>query len=468
MNLVRTISGIKWSVIISVASTSAYLVINTILAKIDHTSALLGQFAAMVIAINLITTFLFFGSSNTIIHFYHTLKKDEKQAFLYTHLRNISVFAIITTLFFLIFPQAISKINPLYKSQTVILFVPLVIYMYVSSYETARMNYKKGVILDKLHHFIFLFITLAIAINYYFGVETNNILDLYTCGLLAAVVLVICKNRKFFADVFQGFQQSSFAKKNYYRYMLITQANSILAFLFMYLDQLVIGQKLGIQYMGIFFLFTQIAMLVKYVPMQFNKTLLSSFSAVLAKGTTRELNELYFLLFKNIILVSATITICVYFFAKDVISYVNPEYIEHISVLHMLLIANLIGSVGSMNSMLVISLNKIIPFLFLNFLIGMLNVLLILHVDLNFLENFAQIKIIVTVIAQVGLLYLIRKSITINAKIISLMMLVVLVITMIYLELDPYFHAKLALVLFMLVGLFIILRKDYTKAYKIN
>ena len=42
--------------------------------------------------------------------------------------------------------------------------------------------------------------------------------------------------------------------------MFLTQINAVLAFLFMYLDQLIIGQKMGIEYMGIFFfLFTNSA-----------------------------------------------------------------------------------------------------------------------------------------------------------------------------------------------------------------
>jgi|SaaInl8_200m_RNA_FD_contig_21_2313954_length_734_multi_6_in_0_out_0_2 hypothetical protein len=39
----KTLSGIKWSVIISLISTLSYLAINFLLAKIDDKSYLLGQ-----------------------------------------------------------------------------------------------------------------------------------------------------------------------------------------------------------------------------------------------------------------------------------------------------------------------------------------------------------------------------------------------------------------------------------------
>ena len=70
-------------------------------------------------------------------------------------------------------------INPLYSVLTTIIIVPLILYFFMSSYEMARMNYKKGIVLDKIHHFLFLLITLGIAGVSYAGIEIKNIFDIF-------------------------------------------------------------------------------------------------------------------------------------------------------------------------------------------------------------------------------------------------------------------------------------------------
>jgi O-antigen/teichoic acid export membrane protein len=464
----KTLSGIKWSVIISIISTLSYLAINFLLAKIDDTSYLLGQFAAVIIVFNLIMTFVFFGSSNTIIHFYHKLKRDTKIYFLKIHLIFLFFISILTTLFFLMFPEVLEMINTLYGILTVVIITPLILYFFISSYEMARMNYKKGIVLDKVYHVLFLLITLGIAGVSYAGIEIKNIFDIFLFGLLSLTLFFIFKYKKLFVFLLKSTREdiSKLDKKEYYKYTLLTQANAILAFLFMYLDQLIIGQKIGIEYMGIFFFFSQIALMVKYISMQFNKTLLSSFSSIVAKGSHEGLNSLYFLLFKNIILVSLTSSLFIYFFANELLVFINPNYLEYINILYLLTIASLIGSLGSINSMLIVSLNKLTSFLILNSLIGVLNIVLILNIESNFLENFALIKVIVVVFGQIGLFYLVRKNIDFDFKKISLLAIVLVSSILIYLQPDINIYLKLVLFTLISLMLFKEIKKDFitTKA----
>ena len=54
-------------------------------------------------------------------------------------------------------------------------------------------------------------------------------------------------------------------------------------------------------------------------------------------------------------LISLLISLTIYFFSKDFLLIVNPKMIEYLEVLNLLIVSSLLGVLGSINSILLVS-----------------------------------------------------------------------------------------------------------------
>lgn len=431
----KTISGIKWSVVVSILSTFSYLLINYILSNQDYDETLLGQFAAVVIAYNLIMTFVFWGGSNSIIFLYNRLDDEERMALLRNHFAALLSISTVAALIFLIAPNLLKGINEYFDLILLPAAFAIVMYYFISSIEMAKMNYFQGILLDKAHHFIFLGCTVIAWISMTFVTDSSfDLFDKYIIILTMFYAVIVCYKAKSLSFIFSKCTEPTAMKKQRFQYVVLTQTNTILAFLYMYLDQIILGQKLGVEQMGVYFLLFQIAMMVKYLTLQLNKTLFSSFSKVVSLDDYSALHDLYYLVLKYIILLCSLISVIVTSLGEEILSVFNEDYVEYKEILNLLVLANLVGALGSLNSMLITAKGKLMIFLCSNLLIGALNIGLLILVDENFFYNFGLIKIIVALSGQVILFSIAFRIVEFDLRFLKYFSILCLVAGFIYLS----------------------------------
>ncbi|GAG62916.1 unnamed protein product, partial [marine sediment metagenome] len=149
----KSISGAKWTVILSIVAMPLGYAINIILGQISPEA--LGIYGLLSIFILSVTTFILFGGSNVIIKYLPEIEEDKKVSFLISYILIVFLIAIFAIGLIFLYPQILEFIFgqalPLNILPYLIIFIPIIILYSVFDYAlNGLMEIKTSVILRQV------------------------------------------------------------------------------------------------------------------------------------------------------------------------------------------------------------------------------------------------------------------------------------------------------------------------------
>jgi O-antigen/teichoic acid export membrane protein len=149
----KSLSGAKWTVILSIVAMPLGYIVNIILGRISPEA--LGIYGLLSIFILSVTTFILFGGGNVIIKYLPEIDKDKKVSFLISYILIVFLIAIFAIGLVYLYPQILETLFgqafPLDILPYLIIFIPIIILYFVFDYAlNGLMEIKTSVIIRQV------------------------------------------------------------------------------------------------------------------------------------------------------------------------------------------------------------------------------------------------------------------------------------------------------------------------------
>jgi O-antigen/teichoic acid export membrane protein len=142
---------------------------------------------------------------------------------------------------------------------------------------------------------------------------------------------------------------------NFWRFSTSVHANSVSVFAYQSIDQIILLSAVGTAELGAYFVLLQCAQLITFVPQRIGQVMLASFSRLVAENDTEKLCHAYRRLCRAILILSTPIALFLISFSRPVASIFGEWSTERHLYLLSLAAAIYVGTLGSVNSMLIMA-----------------------------------------------------------------------------------------------------------------
>ena len=410
----RAKHGAMWVALTSAAAVPMAYYRNWIFGRIGETGEVVGQYAIILLFIQIVMTFVLFGGSTVVTNYLPKIKRQEdKSAFLLAY-ALLSVAAVIVFVALMnLFPSMVSflirKPVSLPILRVLSLLAPTIVFSQMVVFSLAGLlEFKLSSLLSQIQ--IVLMCTLGTALFFFHSEDVAShatILFATAIGLAHFVVIVI-GIRRVLASL-PGFTSRLYLPAGFWRFSFFIHLNTISTFAYGSIDQLFVLSALGTKELGAYFILLQCAQLITFVPKRISQVMLASFSHLVGSGNHAELLSAYTKLCRMILIFSTPLTLLMILFSHPIARLFGEWYAERHFYLLFLAGAIHIGSLGNVNSMLIMAKESTGIFLANSIILISLQLAATLLL-LDHLGVFAVIagKAIGIVSGQVGLFSIVR------------------------------------------------------------
>ncbi|MCK4731137.1 MAG: oligosaccharide flippase family protein [Methanophagales archaeon] len=451
----KSVSGAKWTVILSILAMPLGYIVNIILGRISPEA--LGIYGLLNIFIVSITTFILFGGGIVIIKYLPEIDKDKKVSFLLSYILIVFLIAIFAIGLIYLYPQILDFIFgqaiPSGILPYLIIFIPIIILYFVFDYAlNGLMELKTSVVIRKIITYgnFVVFVTLFLFCKDFFREQLWAIIwglsfvFYIVLGLLALFLTkkkmkITSLNKKesrnydckcsWIDDVSQVLLYpfrilpklrnfKLYLPTKFWSFALFVHLSTIVDFSCEKIDQLFILSYFSIRELGLYYAALQTAMLIRFVPMLLGSVLLPTFSNLLASNEIKLIQKGYreVIRYNTLMIVPASL-LCI-FFSRQIMGIFGAAYVQNHLVLVVLGVSSMVCSMGGVNSSLIMAkgrtgvylltsiMQAVFGFSLMFFLIGKLGVL-----------GLAIGRGAGVVLAQVGLIFIVCKLLNMGIKI---------------------------------------------------
>lgn len=455
----KSISGAKWTIILSIIALPMGYATNIILGKISPEA--LGIYGLLNIFIVSVTTFILFGGSNVIVKYLPEIEDDKKVSFLLSYIFLVFLIAIFAVGLFFLCPKILDLLFgqafPLNILPYLIIFIPVIIlYSIFNFILNGLMEIKTSVVIRQAVVFCN-FIAFSILFFFYKDFFRENlwmiILGLpFVCytvlGLLASSITIkkmkatslskcltkvrdcefshvdnegkvplwisswrfriISKLRKF----------TLYLPKRFWSFALFVHISTILVFVYDKIDQLFILNYFSIHELGLYYAALKTVTLIRYTPMLLGSVLLPTFSNLLVLNEIHLVKKVYREIVRyNTMIIIPMVLFCI-FFSRQIMGLFGEAYVHNHLVLVVLSMFYGFTPMAGVNYSLVIAkgksgialINSIIQ-------IGLQVVLMLFLINRIGILGLAIGRGAGVVLAQIGLIIIVTKILDIDIKI---------------------------------------------------
>ncbi len=366
----RFISGAFWVSILTTGALFLGFGRSWLLARIDASGELLGVFATLFIFVNLAISVGLFGGNTALSSFIPKIQAEDKaRGFLKAYLFITLLWWVLALIILISSPSVFqlfagreldaASIVPLVSLGTVAVLGQVFILNF-----QGHLRYREAAILMNFQPYV---LTVIILLAYLFfadafRIHANTWLLFLFIGINAlALIIGFLQNGNF-----SFFKEKCFVPSGFFRFACIYQFSSLLIFVYGNVDRLFILDRLGIQELGFYFLIMQISALITFVPKRMGQVMLSTFSRLLAEGKSESLNRGYSRLCRIVTCFSLGVALFFVLFSREFCVIFGQELASRSDWLIYLSVAACIGALGNINSMIVLSREKMITYLGMN------------------------------------------------------------------------------------------------------
>ena len=409
--------GAIWVTLTSALALPGSYFRNLLLGQFDSSGEVAGTFAAILVLLEFMRTFVLFGGTSAVTHFLPRIREPADKANFLLAYAFIS-FAVAVGLLgvVLIWPEIFDLItsHPSGTAERAALSFLALIFLaqQLSVYALAGlMKFRLSSLITQYQLFAMLTV---LGLGHFFFPEAirNHTLTIFAFTIGSASLLgVLLGSRVIVAEV--GWPKGGRLPETFWRFATQVHANSICAFVYTNVDQIYILAQLGRDKLGGYFLILQLSMLIQFVPQRIGQVLLASFSNLIAEEEHERLRGIYLRLCRLTILLATTLSLGMIFLSRFTVGIFGDWLVADHHYLVLLAAAANIGCVGSINSMLILSKEQVGVYLANNTAVIVVQVLaMILLIPQFGIEGAIWGRILGTVAGQVGLFWIVRARIS--------------------------------------------------------
>lgn len=414
-------NGAFWVSLISLLSLPFAYYRSWILNQIDSTGELLGLFALILVFIELAITMSVFGGASSLSNYLPKIEnKNERSKFI----KSFYLLTIVLTLFFVVFLLnenivdflSLSEIYENNKRELTL----LVFFLVTSQIGIYCLN---GFFYFKLSSFLsntqVVFVCLFLTLTYFFNVNVEKqeflkqiiylLIFVYLIIFIISVLKLRHENKIYF------FHKGFYFPEGFLKFSIYIHGNTICTMIYLTADRIILASKFGLSVLAMYYVFSQISEIIRFIPNKIGQVLLASFSKIEGSLSDNELKDSYQEVIENIVFISSLITISIVVFSYQIAGIFNYSSKDEILVLNLLATFTCIGSIGPVNAMLIMSKEKTVDYFF--------NSLLQISVQLFFtlmtIESLGIMSVVIgkclgIVSAQLGLIYILKYRLNLN------------------------------------------------------
>ena len=500
----KSISGAKWTVILSVVAMPLGYAVNIILGRISPEA--LGIYGLLSIFVLSVTTFILFGGGNVIIKYLPEIDKDKKVSFLLSYALIVFLIAIFAIGLVYLYPQILERIFgqdfPSGILPYLIIFIPIITLYSIFDYAlNGLMEIKTSVIIRQVivyGNFIVFSILFLFYKDFFrehlwmiiFGLSFvfYTVLGLLALSLTIRKMRITSLNKKTSQDYSHDNSYINnnvvswnsslpiaasklrnfrlYLPKKFWSFALFVHLSTIVFFAYDKIDQLFILNYFSIRELGLYYAALQTAMLIGFVPMLLGSVLLPSFSNLLASNEIGLIQKGYREVVRyNTLMVVPAALICI-FFSRQIMGLFGEAYVQNHLVLVVLGMFYTFIPMAGVNYSLVIAKGRAgIALVNSSVQVGFQFILMLALISDYGVLGLAFGRGAGIVLSQIGLIFIVIKILDINLKIpraYKIGILTGIVASILYIVINPQ-NIMTSLVLFFICLIFFFLGGQYSK-----
>lgn len=407
-------SGLIWTSLVSIVSLPLVYYRNWILGQVDiEGNNLLGVFAGVMLFINTIITFGLYGGESVLSHYLPKIKDGERINFVRSYqLISLGLYVIFIT-FFLSLPSLQGYfLKDIITSRVLfaLCILGLIIVYSQVGVQSLRgfFKFEKAAIYSQFQIvFVSFFATLLfLLINVQIKHSLGNVLMVFITILCASNLLMGILSWRNIGNQVESFK--FYLPKSFWKYSSSIHLNTVLTYFYQSIDQFIVISHYSLNELGAYFFIVQLTELIRYIPSKLSQVFLASFSSMVAENA-EGLKALHRQICVKLNLYSSILSIIMICLGYYILKLTNEDYLNYYNLLLVLTVGVNLRSVGSVNSMLMLSKGIAVPFVINNFVMIAFqlisSIILIEHIGIM---GVAIGKFIAIVSSQVGT-YLIFK-----------------------------------------------------------
>ena len=406
--------GAVWVTMTSAAALPLAYYRNWVLGRFGSDGEVVGQFALILLFIQIVTTFGLFGGTTVFTNYLPKIKQDkDKSSFIFTYTCLSLGFCLVFVALLHTFPSLLSILfKTSLDSSALHLFsiaAPVVVFAQMVTFALVGLTeFRLSSVLNQTQLVIVCCIsTIAILLFQDFFIANAPFLLMVT--ICAANGFVILVGSYHLAKRLSNFSFNLFLPPGFWWFSSFVHCNTFATFAYQSIDQMLVLAALGVKELGAYFIFLQCAQIIRFVPDRIGQVFLSSFSQLVATEDQDELRRAYINICRIILIFSAPLTFFIILFSHPVAQLFGDWYIKRHIYLILLATAVSIGSLGAVNSMLILAKERAGLFLVNN----IIQISIQLIVSLLFINKFGVFAVIAgkatgIVTAQIGNFSIIR------------------------------------------------------------
>ncbi|MFI5250963.1 MAG: oligosaccharide flippase family protein [Bacteroidota bacterium] len=325
----RVNTGMRWLLFTSVISLVSGFGTNVILGRIAP--ELLGYYGYLSLTVSVLSTFFIFGGANVIVNYLPRTDSGNKVSFIFTY----AFFVVLAALTFLIiaylFPSLLRIIYgdryQLSDTLVVITFLPMVIVQTIMwAVLQADMEFKglaiSQQIISWLNVVMFAFIFSGIV---HTGLSISNEHIVYIVFLGSNVISILIGLYRFFHIYKSSWQFPKFyVPKGFWRFTVTFHLGTLLAFVILYADQLVIFRFSGFKELGFYRAAVVLAQFSVWAPQVIDRSVYSTFCNLISNK--KSILEPYLKFCRINVLASSAIGMVLILFSREILYLFGKQF----------------------------------------------------------------------------------------------------------------------------------------------
>jgi O-antigen/teichoic acid export membrane protein len=387
----KSISGAKWTVLLSTLALPIGYVVNVILGRISPET--LGIYALISVVVGFSGSFLLFGGNNVVQKYLPEIEDNQKIDFILTYSIIVTIISLLSILLMLIFPQILvyvtgSETSPDNGFYYIIILILVSIFFNLYTYMlSGLMEIKMASIINKITTygnfpiflFIFIFFPSYFLENNLHIIFLSFILFYSVGGLLAAVivfknVLKLKQENLTSSNIVTNFKL--FLPKKFWSTSITVHLSTVMYYFSDKLDQILILNFFNLTQLGLYYAPLQIAILVRFIPSSLGNVLLPTFSNFLANNDLNSVKQWYSKIIKYNALITFPMAFIIIFFSKYILLLFGEEYLSNYYILVILTFLYSTGIISPLNNAIIIAKGKVQIYLLCEFLSIILGIII--------------------------------------------------------------------------------------------
>ena len=356
----RVLSGMRWTVWLSAVAAPLGACTNLLLARVSPET--IGVYGLLSVYINLIASFLFFGSETVVIHFIPKCREEDRVSFLISYLLVIlpALFGCLVIAHF--FPETLRIVLSEGGGERFRFFVvclaplPIAYWMILAALK-GMLDIGFSQMLGKLLSLCTLisyaglyFAASPLLLRYPFEVIwTVYLLPVVVLGVIGAIRVIRLSN---------SFRLRFYLPQGFWSYAFGCQQSAVASFMAYRLDYVLVLNYAGLEVLGRYVAVMAVAGLISLVNGSFMETLLPSLTNMLAARNTSGAAQVFMMHMRILFLVATAMSCGIMVLAVAATSVMGTKYLSVQGLIVLMAMVQGIANPGISGGTLLVSVGR--------------------------------------------------------------------------------------------------------------